>query len=224
MIKTIYKNKKNLFAVVLVDYNKTYSVFEFNLKAMLDCERRIPDYALDEYLSTKAMRPVTFQEFENEFNAVRNRELKNIKDLKAKTESLLDIKANPELRHYVHEVNSGITPMLSEGLLKVVSCIRVHDVALCEYLQFIDAVKNVADDLLDYLGNNSVDDIELDAKYQDVLQTIYDNDYVEAIVKRGKFEFDSFLDSVTEDDSPKLDEKDIAVLEDEDEAVILDKE
>lgn len=202
MIKTIYKNKKNLFAVILGDYQETYSVFEYNLKSMLTCERRIPDYALAEYLETKGMKPVTFQEFENEFNTVRNRELKTIKDIKTKTEELLDIKSNAELRHYVHEVHSGITPMLSEGLLKVVAQIRLHNALLTDYVTFADDVKAVVDDLLNYLGDYKEEDLDLDSKYDDVVSTIYDNDYVEAIVKRGKFQFDSYLDHLVEDDIP----------------------
>lgn len=190
MIKTIFRGKKNLF-VVLNDDEKCNqrTLHEINFKTMQINERVIPDYAFDEYLATNNLKKVSYSEFEEEYEALKSKEVGALNNLEAKIKTLLGLKKSPEVRHFLHELQHNIIPLMTEGLLKVTALVGNHFNKLFELTNFESELKLATKDALpieDYVPSFTENEYKL-------YDALYLNGCSQSIVKKGQFIFNEIV-------------------------------
>lgn len=203
LIKSIYKGKKNLF--VVETFNPTdnvyFEVFEYNLKLRQFNQKRYLKEIKKDYLKTKFLRPITYQEFETEFKKVYENVLKKFNSLYEKFSNYADEVSNAEYRHFMYEYNLNNSPMLSEGLLKILAYSN-------KALKLADAWNSFVKEYTTRFELEIEVNIDIPQKLNK-FREIIDYGFTTATVSKGEYVFDFEvsdelpLDEEDEDETPR---------------------
>lgn len=202
MIKALYKGKKNLFVVLKDNENKSlYDVTEFCFKTEEAALKTIPKVAFDDYKKEFGLKPITFKELEDFYLDVKTKKDAKIRKVAKKIEDYTDEKKFPELRHFSYELSSGLTPLLTEGLLKLVAYVRVYE-CLSYWHDFEDVLHETLEDNL--IKTESTDGYDVNDDILHVIDSIISRNYCDCVVKSNKYVFEAELEL---DDDETLDDE-----------------
>lgn len=217
MIKIIYKGRKNLFVLVELCSNNVLKISEYNFKAKKwFSSKLIPEYVLDNYVSLKDLKPVTFQEFEIEFQNAVKKSVKKIDNYNKRIKDALNIMKSAELRHFLYEINNEIVPMLSEGMLKVFSLTKRVQKLKKEYLELVQNVEKTTNNIIKTkIVPEEIDFSDEEKRIYEKICILVNDDmssepFCYSIVKKGKYLFD-ITDDVVLDELPET----LEIVEDE---------
>ena len=184
LIKSIYKGKKNLY--VVETFNSTdnvyFEIFEFNFKLRQFNHKKYLKEVKKDYLKSKCLKLITYQEFENEFVKVYLNTTKKFNSLFEKFLNYANETNNPEYRHFMYEYRLNNTPMLTEGLLKILAYSN-------KALEISESWNDFAKEFTSRFELEQNINIEIPQKLID-FKEIINYGFTTATVNKGKYIFD----------------------------------
>ena len=194
--KSLYKGKKNLFVIEVFDEHDDvyFTAFEINIKLRQFVEKRYVKDTKKDYLKAKGLRPISFQEFDDELVKIYKDTSNKFNNLNEKFLNNSDEMKNSEFRHFVYEFNLAKSPMLTEGILKALAYAKMALEMADNWNLFVEKYNEKFDATKKEL---TVVIPEKLAKFREML----DSKCTTAVVKKGKFMFDDdVLDDLPLDD------------------------
>lgn len=198
MIKNIFKGKKNLIVLEYLGQsdNVYFNTHEFNVKLRQSDKKTYPHGIRADYLKTKGLKPISYREFEEILLNEHNKTLKTLESLYAKFQTFADEIKNPEFRHFIYEYDLGKLPLLTEGVVKVLSIANKYMTLANEWDEFGKII--TSDECVETKISIELPKNELFLK---TINVVTSKAYVQAIVQKGKYLFDdNVLDEMPEDE------------------------
>lgn len=193
-----------MFVIVKECENRTLlNVAELCFKTEALAYKTVHKDSFADYKKELGLKPITFREFEEAFLAVKEKKDAKLKKIISKIKDYTDTKKFPEFRHYLYELNSGLTPLLTEGMLKLVTYVRVYS-----NLRMWDTFESDLEVSLE--GNltiNYTSAPEFDEEIFEAVEGIIEHNYCDCVVKSNKYIFDIELELDEEDEEPKEEKK-----------------
>ena len=197
MIRNIYK-RKNIFVAEKIHSQGNSNLIElmvFNTKNYSYDSHVYPEQVAKEYVKTNKLVKATFGEFEDAILCASRKVQSIVDKLCDKLAKAIDEKTNVEYRHFAYEYNSGLCPLLTEGVLKPLALrLKIDEVINSFELQ------HYLDKLDDELARTAYVSMPLELASDNALDVLIEQDYCECVVKAKKYVFEPDLLSELDDD------------------------
>lgn len=201
MIRNIYK-RKNIFVVekkYLQGESNLIELMIFDTKSYKYDSHVYPEHVAKDYVKTHKLAKATYGEFEDAILSASRKVKDVVEKLCDKLTKTIDEKTNAEYRHFAYEYNSGLCPLLTEGILKPLALrLKIDDVISSFELQYY-LIK-----LDDELAEEAYVAMPQELASNNVLNALIEQDYCECVVKAKKYVFEpDLLSELDDEDKPE---------------------
>lgn len=204
MIKQIYK-RKNIYVIeteVEDGAQKLTRLDILDLKSNKCDEHTYPHDVALKYVDTHKLRKATYGELEDAIMDAHNKIQSKVDKLVVKLREAMNPDTNAEFRHFAYEYKGGLSPLLTEGVLRPLALInRIYET--------IDSF-NIMPSLItvdDELSSKAKIKLPEDVDNNDILSSLYVHDYCECVVKAKNYVFEPDLLSELQDDEKEIPEE-----------------
>ena len=204
MIKRIFK-RKNIYVLETEVEDGNQKLIRLDILDFKNykCDTHTyPQEVATAYIDKNKLRKATYGELEDVVMDAHNKIQVKVDKLVSKLREAMNPDSNVEYRHFAYEYKGGLSPLLTEGVLRPLALInRVYDTI--DSFNIIPSLIAVDDELSEKARIILPNDVDNDP----VLSSLYTNDYCECVMKAKNYVFEPDLLSELEDDEKDIPEE-----------------